>query len=136
MSAKTNFLSSLMLFCALAASSQLAVTVSPVKITGQKAVVSLALKNNFTNTIQSARAVCFLLDNQGKMIGQSTKWVIGQNKTDLKPKAETTFNFVVTNPQPFATTNLTAKISFSRLVLENGQVADVNKTVNITTRVP
>ena len=125
-----------MLFFGLAASAQLEVTVSPVKITGQKAVVPLAFKNNFTNTVQSARAVCFLLDSQGKLIGQSTKWVIGQNKTTLEPKQETTFSFVITSPQPFVTTNLTAKISFSRLVLENGQAANVNKAVSITTRIP
>jgi hypothetical protein len=136
MNPKTRILSSLVLICALAASAQLAVTVSPVKITGQKAVVPLALKNNLTNAVQSARAVCFLLDAQGKMIGQSTKWVIGQNKTALEPKGETTFNFVITSPQPFTTTNLTAKIAFSRIILDNGQMADVSKTVNVTTLTP
>ncbi|MGO8837023.1 MAG: hypothetical protein ACLQQ0_06335 [Limisphaerales bacterium] len=122
-----------MLICVFAASAQLAVTVLPVKITGQKAVVPLVLKNNFTNAIQSARAVCFLLDDQGKMIGQSTKWVIGQNKTGLAPKGETTFNFVITSPQPFTTTNLTAKVSFSRMILDNGKQADVRQEVNVTT---
>jgi hypothetical protein len=43
------------------------------------------------------------------------------------------FNFVITSPQPFATTNLTAKVSFSRVVLENNQVADVSKTVSMIT---
>ncbi|MGP8055746.1 MAG: hypothetical protein ACLQAH_18210, partial [Limisphaerales bacterium] len=86
-----------------------------------------------TNAIQSARAVCFLLDDQGKMIGQSTKWVIGQNKTGLAPKGETTFNFVITSPQPFTTTNLTAKVSFSRMILDNGKQADVRQEVNVTT---
>ena len=117
----------------LTTQAQLAVTVSPPKITGQKAVVPLALKNNFTNTIQSARAACFLLDDQGKMIGQSTKWVIGQNKTGLAPKGETTFNFVITDPQPFTTTNLTAKVSFNRVVLDGDKLADVTKAVSVTT---
>jgi hypothetical protein len=136
MNLKTRILSGLVLIYALAASAQLAVTVLPVKITGQKAVVSLSLKNNFTNTVQSARAVCFLLDDQGKMIGQSTRWVIGQNKISLEPKAETTFNFVITSPQPITSTNLTAKVSFSRVVLEGGKLADVQRevTVNGTTK--
>ena len=120
------------LFCPLLATAQLAVTESPVKITGQKAVVQLKLKNNFTNAVQSARAVCFLLDDQGKMVGQSTKWVIGQNKTGLEPKGETTFNFVITSPQPFTTTNLTAKVSFSRVVLDGGKQADVRQSVSVT----
>jgi len=123
-----------MLLCPLLAKAQFAVTVMPPKIAGQKAIVQLKMKNNLTKTIESARAICFLLDEQGKMVGQSTKWVIGQNKTGLEPKGETTFNFVVTSPQPFTTTNLTAKVSFSRVILAGGQAADVGKTVSVTTK--
>lgn len=118
----------------LTAQAQLAVTVSPPKLAGQKAVVQLKLKNDFTNAVQSARAVCFLLDDQGRMVGQSTKWVIGQNKTGLEPKGETTFNFVITSPQPFTTTNLTAKVSFSRVVLDGGKLADAAKDVRIESK--
>lgn len=119
--------------CALTVRAQLAVTVSPPKITGQKAVVSLAMTNNLAEPVESARAVCFLLDDQGRMVGQSTKWIIGQNHASLEPKAETTFNFVITNPQPWTTTNLAAKISFSRIVLDGGKLADVRKDVSVTT---
>jgi len=91
------------------------------------------MKNNLASKVESARAVCFLLDDQGKMIGQSTQWVIGgtKDRPALEPKTETTFNFVITNPQLFTTTNLTVKVSFSRVVLEAGKVADVNKDVQI-----
>ena len=123
-----------MLLCPLLAKAQLSVTVMSPNIAGQKAIVQLKMKNNLTNKVESARAVCFLLDEQGKMVGQSTKWVIGQNKTGLEPKGETTFNFVVTSPQPFTTTNLTAKVSFSRVILAGGQAADVGKTVSVTTK--
>jgi len=121
------------LICAITAQAQLAVTVSPPKVVGQKAVVKLAMKNNLASKVESARAVCFLLDDQGKMIGQSTQWVIGgtKDRPALEPKTETTFNFVITNPQLFTTTNLTVKVSFSRVVLEAGKVADVNKDVQI-----
>jgi hypothetical protein len=118
-------------FVALAAQAQLAVTVSQLKISGQKAVVPLVLKNNFTNRIESARAVCFLLDDQGKMVGQSTKWVV--SKTSLEPKGEAKFNFVITSPQPFTTTNLTAKVSFNRVILADGKLADVAKQVTVST---
>jgi hypothetical protein len=74
--------------------------------------------------------VCFLLDDQGKMVGQSTKWVV--SKTGLEPRGETTFNFVITNPQPFTTTNLTAKVSFNRIVLDGGKQADLTKQVTVT----
>ena len=120
-----------LLFCAVNSQAQLAVTVSPPKIVGQKIVVKLAMKNNLADKVESARAVVFLLDDQGKMVGQSTKWVIGgtKDRPPLAPKGETTFNFVITSPQPFTTTNLTAKVSFDRMVLSSNTAADVNKNV-------
>jgi hypothetical protein len=107
--------SSLLLFCALTIRGQLAVTVSPVKVTGQKAVVLLVMTNNLAECVESARAICFLLDNQGKMVRQSTKWVVGgtKDRPPLEPKTGTAFNFVITSSQPFTTTNSTPKISFA-----------------------
>ena len=119
---------------ALTAQAQLAATVSPVKITGQKAIVLLAMTNRLAGSVESARAICFLLDEQGKMVGQSAKWVVGgtKDRLPLAPKSGTTFNFVITSPQPFTTTNLTAKVSFSRVVLDGGKLADVQKDVSVT----
>ena len=121
-------------FCAAIANAQLAITVAPVKIAGQKAIVSLAMTNNLAEPVESARAICFLLDEQGKMVGQSAKWVIGggKDRPALPPKSGTTYNFVITSPQPLTTTNLTTKVSFSRVVLDGGKLADVTKTVTIT----
>lgn len=126
------------LFCLLlayvvGASAQLAVTVSPPQIIGQKTIIPLAITNNLAQTVESARAICFLLDDQGKMVGESSKWVIGgtKNRPALEPKKETAFNFVITSSQPFATTNLTAKVSFSRVVLEGGKLADPKTDVQI-----
>jgi hypothetical protein len=121
------------LLCAMSVSAQLAVTVSPPKIVGQKLVVKLEMKNNLAEKVESARAACFILDEQRKMIGQSTKWVIGQNKTGLESKRQTTFNFVISSHQPFATTNLTAKVTFNRINLDNGSVADVEHEVVLST---
>jgi hypothetical protein len=116
------------------AQAQLAVTVLPPKVVGEKAVVELTMTNSFPQEIQSARAVCFLLDEQGKMAGQSTKWVVGgiKNQPVLESKAETKFNFVITASQPFATTNLTAKVSFSRVVLADGTPINIAKDVAVT----
>jgi len=121
------------LICAVGAQAQLAVTVSLPKIVGQKAVVKLAMKNNLADKVESARAVVFLLDDKGKMIGQSTKWVIGGTKQNpgLESGKETTFNFVVQNAKSIAATNLTAKITFSRIALESGKLADPIKQVRI-----
>jgi hypothetical protein len=120
----------------LTASAQLAVTVSPPKMVGQKAIVKLAMKNGLAQKIESARAVCFLLDDTGKMIGQSAKWVIGQTKTGLASGATNSFNFVITSPQPFTTTNLTAKVSFIRMVLDGGKLADIRQSVNVMPQNP
>ena len=129
-------LSFLFLACALTAQAQLTVTVSPVKTTGQKAIVLLAMTNDLAESVESARAVCFLLDEQGKMAGQSTKWVVGgtKDRPALQPKSGTTFNFVITSPQPFITTNLTAQVSFSRLVLEGEKLANPKTDVQIQNR--
>ena len=120
------------LLCPLLATAQLAVTVLPPKVVGQKAIVQLKMKNDLAAKVESARAVCFLLDGQGKMVGQSTKWVIGQNHGGLEPKAETTFNFVVSSPQPWTTTNLAARITFSRVVLDGVKLADVKQDVSVS----
>jgi hypothetical protein len=121
------------LICTVRTQAQLAVTVSSPKVIGQKAIVTLEMKNAFSENIKSARASCFLLDEQGTMVGQSAKWVINANlnKTGLTAGATNEFNFVITSSQPFTTTNLTAKVNFSRVVMENGQVVDVNKNIQI-----
>ena len=126
------FLAALSLWPPLA-SAQLAVTVSPVKATGQKAIVPLAMKNDFTEKIESARAVVFLLDDQGRMVGQGTRWIIGGTRdgAGLAPGATNAFNFVVSAEKPFTSTNLTAKVSCSRVVLAGGKLADARQ-VNIT----
>jgi hypothetical protein len=121
------------LLAAVTASAQLAVSVSPVKITGSKAVVKLELKNTFAEKVESARAVMFLLDERGKAIGQpTTRWVIGGSSTNcLAAGATNCFHFVVASDKSFATTNLTAKVQFNRVVLEGGKLADVNRDVQI-----
>jgi hypothetical protein len=130
----------LLLIAALTAPAQLAVTVSSVKVTGQKAVVPLALENRLSEKIESARAMVFLLDEQGKVIGQpTTRWVIGGG---LQPTTGTTnglasgatniFHFVVTSALPFSTTNLTAKVQFPRIVFEGGRLGDPSRDVIVT----
>lgn len=124
----------ILLFGVMTTQAQLVVTVLPVKVTGQKAIVPLAMKNSFTDKIESARAVIFLLDEQGKVVGQpTTRWVIGgsEDKPGLAAGATNAFHFVVTKDKPFTTTNLTAKITFSRVVLAGGEVADIAKAVQV-----
>jgi hypothetical protein len=122
----------ILLFPSLAM-AQLAVTVSSPQILAQKAVITLKMRNGLAEKIESARAICFLLDDQGKMVGESAKWVIGgtKNRPALAPKQAASFNFVITSPQPFMATNITAKVSFTRLILEGGKSVNPNKEVTI-----
>ena len=127
---KMFFVFLIALLC-VAANGQLLITVAPPKATGQKIVVELTMKNGLTNEVKSARAICLLLDEQGKIVGQSSKWVIGQNKKVIEPNAEAKFNFVITTPQPLASSNLTAKVIFSRIVLDGGKLANVQQDVTV-----
>jgi hypothetical protein len=122
------------LFCPLLTHAQLAVTVSAPKVVGQKAVVPLAMENRFAEKVESTRAVVFLLDEQGRMIGQATKWVIGgsPDKPGLAAGATNAFHFVIASDKPFATTNLTAKVTFSRVVLAGDRLVDVARDVSVT----
>jgi hypothetical protein len=125
------------LICAageIQAKAQLSVTVSPVAVTGQKAIVPLAMRNDFAEKIESARATVFLLDERGKMAGQTAQWVIGGNKNrpGLAAGATNVFNVVVTGSKPFSTTNLTARLNFSRLILDGGKAADPKQDVRIS----
>jgi hypothetical protein len=123
----------ILLLSATAASAALNVTVFPPKVTGQKAEVPLVLKNNLNEDIRSARAVVFLLDGQGKVIAQGTKWIIGGvgSSPGLPVGGTNTFHFVVEASKPFTHTDLTAKVTINRVVLENGRLADVNKDVQV-----
>ncbi len=75
----------------------------------------------------------FLLDKEGKMVGQTTRWVIGgsADRPGLAAGATNAFNFVVTAIKPITTTNLNAKVIFSRVILEGGKLADISKAAEV-----
>src|SRR5437016_1552100 len=115
------------------ARAALTLKVAEPKTYGQKTIVKMDMRNTFANTIESARAVVFLLDDNGKVVGQETRWIIGGTKERpaLAPDAKTTFNFVVQANKPFTK----AKVTITRLVLEGGKLADVNKELEIESAV-
>lgn len=112
--------------------AQLLVTASPVKAEGNKAFIKLDFKNDLTNSIASARASVFLFEGE-RVVAQETRWVIGgtKDKPSLVPRATNSFFFVITSEKPLPRTNLTAKVNFTRVVLEGGTLADVEKDVKI-----
>jgi hypothetical protein len=115
------------LFGSVVARAQLVVTVSAPKATANKSLIKLALKNSFKEKVESARATIFLIDDQGKVVGQGTQWVIGgtKDKPALAPDTSMTFNFVIATDKPFTKT----KVTVGRLILEGGKVVDPVKNV-------
>jgi hypothetical protein len=55
-----------------------------------------------------------------------------KNQPVLGPKREATSPFVIASPQPFDITNLTARVSFSRVILDGNKLADIPRDVTIT----
>ena len=122
----------IVLICAGAvgsAEARFQVAIAKPKQTASKSVIALKLKNTFGESIESARATLFLIDGAGKVIGQSTQWVIGgaNDKPVLGSDKETTFNFVVATDKQFTKTKLT----FTRIVLEGGKTADPTREVDL-----
>lgn len=114
--------------------ADLLVLVNKPKVTGNKAVVSMQMENTFDVPIQSARATVFLVDDKNHVVGQSTtKWVIGgaKGKQALAAGHETAYNFVISAISSGSIANLTANVSFNRVVLANGKLADLTKQVII-----
>jgi methionine-rich copper-binding protein CopC len=124
-------LSFIVLFVPAIAHAALIVKVDAATTVGTKTIIPITLKNTFKEKVESARATVFLMDDQGKMVGQATKWVIGgtKDRSALEPDKETTFNFVISTDKRFKT----SKVTFSRIVLEGGKLADVTKEINVTT---
>jgi hypothetical protein len=120
---------------ALAAQAQLVVTVGEPKSVGHKAAVKLTMKNTFNENIESARATLFLMAEEGKVIGQSTQWVIGgnQDRPGLEAGATNVFHFVITPsiPASFSVTNLNVKVVFTRLLLESDKSLDPIRNVQV-----
>jgi hypothetical protein len=87
-----------------------------------KTLVKLTLRNTFTNKVESARATLFLLNDDEKVVGQSSQWVVGgtKDKPALAPGASATYNFVVPTDKPFTK----AKLIFNRIILEGGRQVD------------
>ena len=75
------------------ATAALSVKVDEPKTTGKKTIVKIALKNTFTEKIESARATLFLISDNDKIVGQRTAWIIGgtKDKPPLKPGTTTTY---------------------------------------------
>ncbi|MDB6031216.1 MAG: hypothetical protein JWM16_1554 [Verrucomicrobiales bacterium] len=103
-------------------SAELRLKIEETKATGNKAVMKLSLKNKFAEKIESARAQVFLLNDEGKVVGQAVQWVIGgtKDKLPLEHDATRPFKFVIPVEKPFTK----SKITVTRIILEGGKSID------------
>ena len=115
-----------------AAHATLVIKPEPVQVTGQTAIVKLELKNTFTNAVESARAAVFVSDENGKVVGQATRWIVGgtADRPALEPDKETAFHFVVPLSGEFST-NLQVRILPSRLIFKGGRMGNPAKDFQI-----
>src|SRR5262245_13050436 len=118
-----------LLACALlgmaSARAGLSFRVGDPEVSQGNAMIKLTATNSSDVKVESARAVAFLMDEKGKVVGQSAQWVIGGSKDRpaLEPKKDTSFFFVipVDNNSSATGTNLTAKVTFLKVILEGGK---------------
>jgi hypothetical protein len=111
------------------AHAELIIKTSEPKTYGQKTIIKMELHNTFTNIIESARAVVFLSDEKGKVVGRETRWIIGgtKDRPPLAPDGKAIFNFVVQHEKPFTK----SKVIVTKLTVENGGLTDLGKDVRI-----
>jgi hypothetical protein len=117
------------LLAAATARASLTVRVDEPKFTGSKAIVKLTMHNTYTNAVESARAVVFVMNDKGKVTGQRVEWVIGgtKDKPGLAPNATAEYNMVVDTDK--AVTK--AKVTFTRIILNDGRVIDAGQGFKI-----
>jgi hypothetical protein len=106
------------------AEAKLIVQTGEARRMGDKVIVKLALKNTFSEKIESVRATLFLMDDKDKVVGQKTEWVIGgsKEKPSLAPGTSTSYNFVLPSQKSFTKT----RFVFNRIILDGGKQVDPN----------
>jgi hypothetical protein len=124
------------------------VSLGTVESTSGKSQVQLTAKNTFDQGIRDARVWVFLVDGNGKVVGNKATWVIGGNdhtadneklpksRAPLQPDEEREFMITIdhTPARQGSTTStasntLTPKIIFTRLILADGSTVNPKKAV-------
>lgn len=116
-----NLLSLLFLLAAsIPSNAELQATIAKTQRTGDKAVITITLKNTFSEPINSARATVFLIGEAGKVAGYRSAWVIGGSK-ERKPLGadkSAKYNFVITTKKAFKRPLL----KINRIILASGRL--------------
>jgi hypothetical protein len=122
-----GFLAIMLLSLPILTRAALVISISEPKITGQKAVIKLDMKNTFSQKLEGAKGTIFLMDAGGKVVGQASRWIIGgaKNRPPLGSEGNANYYFVVPAGKPFSKTRL----MIDRIVLEGGKLANPLKDI-------
>lgn len=118
------------------------VAVVATESTPSKSVVKIKARNNFDQNVKAARAWVFLMDDQGKVVGQNAQWIIGGDSSDgpqesegrktgapLEPEKEAEYSIAVNHSSQGANPPTQTKITFSRIILADGTLVNPHKSV-------
>ena len=123
----------------LCANAQVEIRLTETKQVGQKALVKMELNNGYSQALKGARVSVFMMDEEGKVVGQKAQWIVGGDdatKTDSQNSAlesgkkneyavaVNTLRGQTEDEEPFK-----ARITFSRLILNDGTLLNPQKAV-------
>ena len=115
-------------FLSGAAFANLEVSVASLESASNKTLVKLDTKNTFDQGIKDARAWVFLMDAEGKVVGNQAQWIIGgdsSQKAPLEAEDSQTFKVAIsTTSKP-----TTAKVTFSKIILADGTKVNPHKSL-------
>lgn len=124
---------SLLLSCSLQA--EFAVSLKTTEdSTADKTVVTLTAKNSFSQSVKSARAWVFALDESGAVVGQKSAWIISKEQkargdhsclATLEAGETAEIKMAIDTEKPAAST----KVTFTKIVLADGSLVNPHKQV-------
>ena len=128
-----------LLLLPLATYAQLEVRLLETKQSGNKSLVKLELNNTYDQAIKDARAWVFLMDEEGKVVGNQASWIIGgeklESKNTVRPplekgeKNEYTLAMDTLRSREEDESPFKAKITFSRVILADGTSVNPQEAV-------
>ena len=100
--------------------ANLEISITDVESNGNSGIVHMKLKNSFEQGVRSARIWVFMLDDEGKVVGNQAQWLFNGEgeKSSLEVEEERDSTVMVESENPFST----AKATFSRIIMEDGTI--------------
>jgi hypothetical protein len=126
-----------LLLLSLTVHAQLEVRLLETKQSGNKSLVKLELNNTYDQAIKDARAWVFLMDEDGKVVGNKAAWIIGGDRAESGNRVQLPLDKGEKNEYTLAMDTLRsreedespfkAKITFSRVILADGTSVNPQK---------